>query len=191
MDKILFGGLNGFRMAAGVHARCRNDIHKRVRINSWSISRSVLIWHSISSVMISRLVLNLRHPSLVSQAKRTSQPDQTDELAYPDMIFTGRAETMNLTQVDSFNPSEGGRQPDNLSNLHRGPGRPNNYGKLFFCIDKHLDRFKFLSSLRTNSSPDGIALILMSTFDGMNFFFLCTLLAGCKKKLCTLFVIYS
>jgi len=91
--------------------------------------------------MISRLVLNLRHPSLVSQAKRTSQPDQTDELAYPDMIFTGRREMMrDLTQVDSFNPSErGGGRSDSVSNLHRGPGRPNNYGKLLFC---NKDRFE-------------------------------------------------
>ncbi len=90
--------------------------------------------------MISRLVLNLRHPSLVSQAKRTSQPDQTDELAYPDMIFTGRPKTMNLTQVDSFIPSEGG-QSNNSSNLHRGPGRPNNFGKLLH--KETPDRFKF------------------------------------------------
>ena len=83
----------------------------------------------------------------MSQAKRTSRPDQTDELAYPDMIFTGRREEMmmmDLTQVDSFNPSERGGRSDSLSNLHRGPGRPNNYGKLFCCMNKTPDRFEVL-----------------------------------------------
>lgn len=108
----------------GVHARYRDNVHERVRINSFVYAFQVaLTRHSISSVMISRLVLNLRHPSLVSQAKRTSQPDGTDDLAYPDLIFTGHTEMMNRTRADSLTPSQG-RQSRKSSDLHRGPGRP-------------------------------------------------------------------
>jgi len=54
----------------------------------------------ISSVMISRLVLNLRHPSLVSHVRRTSQ---TDEVSYSGLNFTGQeAETTELSELASI-----------------------------------------------------------------------------------------
>jgi len=57
--------------------------------------------NSISSVMISRLVLNLRHPSLVSHALRTSQTNMTDELAYPELTFTGEEASTELSQLET------------------------------------------------------------------------------------------
>jgi len=53
----------------------------------------------ISCVMISRLVLNLRHPSLVSNALRTSQPGTEDEHAYPDLTFVRPGQSAELSQV--------------------------------------------------------------------------------------------
>jgi len=64
----------------------------------------------ISSVMISRLVLNLRHPSLVSDARRTSQTNLTNEVAYSALNFTGQAGTMELSELEISMQNTGRRK---------------------------------------------------------------------------------
>src|SRR6266540_5675482 len=82
----------------GIHTRPHDNIYQHVRFSK----AFYLVSHhpfSISSVMISRLVLNLRHPSLVSNARRSSQPDLTDD---PSLTFTGRPGTTGLSEEETI-----------------------------------------------------------------------------------------
>ncbi|KAF8157131.1 hypothetical protein B0H34DRAFT_712330 [Crassisporium funariophilum] len=75
----------------------------------------------ISSVMISRLMLNLRHPALVTHSECTSCPTATDFTTNPNLTFLYSTQYTDETRGSDPERHVGRPEHDYVT---RGPGRP-------------------------------------------------------------------